>query len=142
MITRQLYPCPKIWKLVPPWTPHRWQTSMIHIQQLKWHGSCGNEDGQKLAIMQNPVIAKEYVEIPDSIPSAERFITTQAVELTVRKITHGWTIKKQWLNNYSNMIIHLRSCGSGYNPNDDFVWMLRRPLLDEPIVDEKSRVEK
>ena len=109
------------------------------IEVLAWLVS-GNEDGlKKLAIMQSPVIAKEYVEIPDSIPSAERLLLTQAVELTARKITHGWIIKKQWLNNYSNMIILLRMPDPNpTNPNDDFVWMLRRPLLDEPIVDEKS----
>ena len=101
----------------------------------------GNEGwSKKLAIMQSPVIAKEYVEIPDSIPSAERFITNPSGG-TYGKEDNAWMDYQkavvEQLQQYDHPLKELPD-PDPTNPNDDFVWMLRRPLLDEPIVDEKS----
>ena len=80
--------------------------------EVAWLVSC-NEDGLKACHHAESSNRQRICRTPIVFRLLNDLLLTQAVELTVRKITHGWIIKKQWLNNYSNMIIHLRSAGSG-----------------------------
>ena len=81
MNTRRLHCCPKSLETGATMD----STPMADTQydphpavEVAWLVS-GNEGwSKKLAIMQGPMIAKDYLEIPDSIPSAERFLTDSA----------------------------------------------------------------
>ena len=99
----------------------------------------GNEGwSKKLAIMQGPMIAKDYLEIPDGIPVTERFLTDSAGG-TYGKRQNAWEDYQQAVDDHIQEYEHpLRELPDPdpANPNNDVVWLLRRPLLEEAVEDQ------
>ena len=107
--------------------------------EIAWLVS-GNEGwSPKLAFMQSPTIARDFLEIPDGIPMDQRYFTDPNGGIYGNN-ENAWldyqNAIEQYLENYDHPLIDLP------DPDEtasDSVWILRRPLLAE--YDESSESE-
>ena len=100
----------------------------------------GNEGWYpKLAFMQSPTIARDFVEIPDGIPRDQRYFTDPNGGIYGSE-DNAWldyqNAIERYLENYDHPLIDLPDPDES---SSDSVWILRRPLLAEN--DESSESE-
>ena len=98
--------------------------------EVSWLVS-GNEGwSKKLAFMQNPMIAKDFVEIPDGIPQDQRYFTDPNGGIYGAD-RNAWTDYEKAISNFLKDYDHPLIELSDPEDSADIVWILRRPLLEE-----------